>query len=427
MRRRGITDLRAKACASRLVRMSLALGAVVVLASGGPFAASDRRVSRSQHVVPSHDQDVVQSAEPLSEWVNAVEQHTMGSFDVHAARVASWTPEQVGALLRGIPALLRSPGGARLARRGAMLHADIARLGRWGGSMAWAAASPRRPLSDAPSPVVVLTSDGTQEGYGSIAGHWQFGRFLLDSIPRGPSQDPLVVLWYRGAAAHFVGTRAFGDLELHLLEAERVLPRDAGIMFHRGVLHEMFASPTAQGMLESAALPTGTRFVIGSPEQELRRAEASLRRALGLEPGFLEARLRLGRVLEQLGQHGQAAAELGRVAGNTGDKLLLYYARLFLGSAEEALGHADEARKCYEGATALYPGALSARLALAQVVRQSGDQSSAVRIVQEALKNPDAGGISASDPWLQYHYAPGRHAGALFEQAARECREPERR
>ena len=237
----------------------------------------------------------------------------------------------------------------------------------------------------------------------------------------------MVVLWYQGAAAHFVATRAFGDLELHLLEAARVLPRDAGIMFHSGVLHEVFASPTAQGMLESAALPVGTRFVIGSPEQELRKAESSLRRALSLEPDFLEARLRLGRVLEQLGQHGQAVAELGRVAGNTGDTLLLYYARLFLGSAEEALGHVDAARKCYEGATTLYPGALSARLALAQLMRQSGDRSSAGRIVLEALKQPDAGGSGASDPWSQYHTAPGRHAGALFEQAARACEEPESR
>jgi len=197
-------------------------------------------------------------------------------------------------------------------------------------------------------------------------------------------------------------------------------------MFYSGVLHEVFASPTAQGVRESAELPRGASFLIRSPERELREAESFLRRALGLGPDLLEARLRLGRVLEQLGQPVRAVAELRRVVGNTTDSLLLYYARLFLGSAEEALGHLEAARESYEGAAALYPGAQSARLALAQLMRQSGDRSSAVRAILGMLTPGGAGDRAASDPWWQYQTAPGRHAGALFEQAARACEEAER-
>lgn len=278
-----------------------------------------------------------------------------------------------------------------------------------------------------PSPDIVLAADGRLEGYGSIVGHWQFGRFLLDSVRPDPSQDPMVALWYRGAAAHLVGTRAWGDLDLHLVEARQVLPRDAGILFYSGVLHEAFASPMAQGVVESTVLPGKTRFLVGSPEQELREAESSLRRALGVEPDCLEARLRLGRVLEQLGQHEKAATELRLVAANTDDSLLLYYARLFLGSAEGALGNTEAARECYEGAIALYAGAQSAHLALAQLMLQSGDRSSAVRATLEVLKRRDSGDSRREDPWRQYNDAPGRHADALFEQAVRACEEAEKR
>ena len=357
----------------------------------------------------------------------AVEQHRPGQFDAHAGRIASWTSDQVAALLADIRSRLRSPGGIRLARRGALLHADIARFGGWGGSAAWADAQAQPSAPNAPSPVIVLSRDGRSEGYGAIAGHWSFARFLLDSIRRDLSQDPMAAFWYQGAAAHLLSVRAFGDLEFHLLDARRVLPRDAGIRFYSGVLHEVFASPTAQGVRESANLPRGSRFLIESPERELREAEAYLRRALDLEPDRLEARLRLGRVLEQLEQPGRAVAELRRVAANTDDNLLLYYARLFLGSAEEALGHIDAAREFYEGAAALYPGAQSAPLALAQLMRHSGDRSSAVRAILAVVTPGGAGDRASSDPWWQYATAPGRHAGVLFEQAARACEEAERR
>lgn len=413
-----------------LFSVSLVTGLAIVLA-GVPGARGDERASRQGQETPAGNPQTTREAEEAaarSEWVAAVEQHDPGTFDDHAARIAAWKPDRVRALLERIEVVLRSPAGTRLARRGALLHADIARLGRaQADSAPWAARSVRRSPPGSPSPEFVRAVDGGLAGYGSVVGHWQFGRFLLDSIGSEPSREPMVATWLRAAAAHLAGTRAWGDLDLHLLEGGQIVPGDAGIFFFNGVLHEAYASPAAQGVIESAVLPRGNRFLIGSTEQELREAESFLRRALGADPDFLEARLRFGWVLHQLGQHEKAVTELRLVAGTNGDTLLLYYARLFLGSAEEALGNIEAARECYEGAVALYPEAQSARLALAQLMRQSGDRPAALRAILQVLGRRGVGYPRASDPWLDYHAAPGRHAAALFEQAVRACEEAEKR
>src|SRR5207247_9478776 len=100
------------------------------------------------------------------------------------------------------------------------------------------------------------------------------------------------------------------------------------------------------------------------------------------KPDHVEARLRHGRVLGGLGRHADAAAELRQAIASADDSLLRYYADLFLGAAEEELGHRDAARLAYEQAAALYPDAQSPLVALSRLARRYGDRPGALHAIQ---------------------------------------------
>ena len=151
-------------------------------------------------------------------------------------------------------------------------------------------------------------------------------------------------------------------------------------------------------------------FPVGSDTAELRTAETFLRRAVTADATHVEARLRLARVVGQLGRHQEAATELRRAAGETEDPLLLFYAHLFLGREEEAQGHAGEARTAYERAATLYPSAQSPRLALSQLAWHAHDRDGALQALQ-----PPADADSDDDPWFSYRFAQGRHFDELLD------------
>jgi tetratricopeptide (TPR) repeat protein len=141
---------------------------------------------------------------------------------------------------------------------------------------------------------------------------------------------------------------------------------------------------------------------VDSRRNELQRAEQFFREALALAPDDVEARLRLGHTLGELGRHKEAAVELQTALDAKPDSKRLYLAELFLGRVEEALERRDVARRCYERAAALYPNAQSPELALSRLARQTGDRSAAQRSLERLASMVD---IGVSDPWWGF-YAP---------------------
>ena len=75
---------------------------------------------------------------------------------------------------------------------------------------------------------------------------------------------------------------------------------------------------------------------------------------------------------------------------------------LFLGRAEEALGHDEAARAAFERASALYPNAQSPRLALSQIARRAGNRAAAQRELQAIAALPDDE-RRREDPWWLYY------------------------
>lgn len=332
--------------------------------------------------------------------------------------------EELDADLRQIAVLARASNlrGDRnyLIRRAAILHSDVAMLAP---ASMYVPGSVGRPSTSGLERFRMEISDGQELNLHQSTVHWELARMLLDYVrPRGtdhsdPGHDEMVRQWYRATAA-WMQWKEDHD-KLHLNRARTLFPSDPDMLFLSACQRETYAGAPIQTAVKSATLPTGVTLDVGSDRAELRDAEALFRRALDLRADFAEARLRYGRVLDLLGKHAEAATELRKAIGGLTDREMLYYAGMFLGAAEEALGNRDAARVAYEQSAELYPMAQSPLLALSQLARRYADRGGALRAIERlfALEQDDRD--PQDDPWLWYYVAQARNADDLLETMRR--------
>jgi tetratricopeptide (TPR) repeat protein len=305
-----------------------------------------------------------------------------------------------------------------IMRRGAILHSDVAILAPQS-MKADGAVMPSGGLDRFRMDI----SDGREIDLRPSAVHWEIARMLLEFVvPRGgdrpaPGRDDMVRQWYR-ATASWMQLREDHD-KLHLERARQLFPSDPDLLFLSACQRETYAGAPIQTAVRSAVLPTGVVIDVGSVRGELREAEALFRRALEIKPDYPEARLRYGRVMGLLGKHAEAAAELRRAAADLADRQMLYYAGLFLGAEEEALGNRDTARVAYEQAAELFPTAQSPLLALSQLARRYGDRGGALRAIDRLFALPEADFDAHTEPWWLYYVAQARDADDLLEAMQR--------
>jgi tetratricopeptide (TPR) repeat protein len=289
-------------------------------------------------------------------------------------------------------------------RHGALLQADAAMLA----SNLLAPLNAGGPDSQ-PIRVHIVDGEPTRVGLGEV--HWEIARLLLDAVR--PKRDAMVNLWYRATAAWMQSREQYNNL--HLAHARELFPNDADIAFLSGCERETDAGPAMQSVARSAVLPAGVTLGIASERSALRDAEGFFRRALALNPRLVEGRVRLGHVLLAQGKAQDAADELRPAVASTAEPLLQYFGSMFLGAAEEALGHLPAARDSYARAAALYPRAQSPYLALSALATRRGDRAEAlteIRRVFDLRRNSD----ERDEPWWAYYDVAGRNADALLEQ-----------
>ncbi|HSL24135.1 MAG TPA: tetratricopeptide repeat protein [Vicinamibacterales bacterium] len=336
-------------------------------------------------------------------WVERVERHTPGTLDDAAAEIAEWPAADLEAALNGLRRygsdVAREGRQNHILRRGALLHTDIAILDP-------ARAAAFRGWSTSARLEVVLGMDGRDLGSGSVSAHWEFARTLLAMVAPHPREDGFVRRWYRAVAGYQLKRLWLGIVPAHLEQALRLFPDDADLLFLKGGLHETFASSRCQPIRRRQPV------TFGSAREEHERAARAFSRALASNPDLIEARVRLGRVLGQLGRHEEAARELRAAAPVVEDPLLQYYAALFLGAEEAALGRTDAARASFERGASLFPTAQSARLALSALALRSGDDAGALRALREAAALPS----DRDDPWWTYHVAYAAAADTLLDE-----------
>jgi tetratricopeptide (TPR) repeat protein len=151
-------------------------------------------------------------------------------------------------------------------------------------------------------------------------------------------------------AALFASEHQLSESRAHLERARRIFPADPQILAASGRLHETFAAPGLQLFVDTGSPANDLSIIIGSTRSNLRQAQAYFSRLVELDAASAETRLHFGRVLGLQGRHDDAASELRRAAAAASDPLTQYYASLFLGVEEQALGQPDRARESFEAA-----------------------------------------------------------------------------
>lgn len=243
--------------------------------------------------------------------------------------------------------------------------------------------------------------------------NWDYARDLLDAVTPQPETDETVALWYRTIGAMFAASYSFGEAWPHIERARRLFPNDAGVLFGDAAIQETLASPRIQDYVRVTKLPNGQRFLfVGSERDHLEVAAGLFRRALFEDPSLAEARLRLARVLSQMGRHDNALAELKAIPPQQ-DAVLAFYTHLVRGDVERTLARYDNAERSYQQALALFPAAQSARMALSHLARSRSDRDAALELLQPALSAPNP---RDDDPWWDYHEGDGRNADTLFRR-----------
>jgi tetratricopeptide (TPR) repeat protein len=191
-------------------------------------------------------------------------------------------------------------------------------------------------------------------------------------------------LWYCAVIEVLLDNGKAQAADAYLAHALALFPANAEIQLLAGISEEMRASPRISNL--SA----------GDRRDESKRAETHYRRVLAINPDRLEARLRLGRLLQQRNALTEARAMLTPLV-ETPDARIAYLAQLFLGGIEDATGKADAAAALYDGAAALIPNAQTARLAASELRHRRGERQAAADAVPAA-----AGDTNTFDPWWTY-------------------------
>jgi hypothetical protein len=345
---------------------------------------------------PSPGQSVT-PPDRFQQWLAAIDVYQAGDFGKIALDVSTWTGPELEAVVVNAKRHARTLSKTEAEKanqillRGAALHADIGRM------------IPEDPVRRSTTQkTAYIVSDGRWLGVRYISMHWQLGRSLLDGVTPEPAAHPGVRAWYLGTSADLLQIRQFAAALEHYTRARQIFPSDPQILFASGVLHERFGSTALQAAAVSVAESNRTTAAVSSARGEIARAERFYRDSLVHRPDHVEARLRHGRVLDELGRYAEASDELRRAIAGGASGHLLYLAELFLGRAEETLGHDEAARAAFERASALYPNAQSPRLALSQIARRAGDRAAAQRQLQALAKLSDDE-HRREDPWWLYY------------------------
>jgi tetratricopeptide (TPR) repeat protein len=183
---------------------------------------------------------------------------------------------------------------------------------------------------------------------------------------------------------------SWGDLD-RLQEGLAAFPEDSELLLAAGSRYELLWWRSAENTQRAVA---GGQL---SSRNLLVRASEYLRRSVAANPDESEARLRLARVLGELGDYRGGLAALDGVDWSGGGPFA-YLARLIEGDLHERSGDIAAASAAYDKAILLARVPQSARIAKAYLEHQSGARQDAVEEVLKATSLP----LDENDPWWPY-------------------------
>jgi tetratricopeptide (TPR) repeat protein len=217
--------------------------------------------------------------------------------------------------------------------------------------------------------------------------------------------DDFRLLWYRVVVAALQYQARTQQSDAYLKHALLLSPGNPDIQVLAGIGQEMRCAPRVAGIKSC------------NVRGALAAAEPHFRAALEAQPDRLEARLRLGRVLQQLDRLQEARAVLAPLAAAADDRIA-YLGQVFLGGVEDALQHPEAALAAYDAAAARLPRAQTARLSASEVRYRLGERQAATEAIP-----PATGEANALEPWWTYTFGEYWRIDVLLD-AVRRTRMP---
>jgi tetratricopeptide (TPR) repeat protein len=229
---------------------------------------------------------------------------------------------------------------------------------------------------------------------------------------------------YRGIVFTLQQHHQFETLLPHLDRAREQFPKDAGILLALGTLDELRATAV---MLRRVEVPTkqnpSASWRRNQRREYLDKAADRYREALTIDSTLVEARVRLGRVLQERGKLPEARRELEAAVASTASPAsapsppasapVPYLASLFLGDVIEAQGDEAGAIARYQQMVERWPECQSAHLALSSAFEASGDRRAAADALQP-LWSPESE-RKCLDPWWRYNNGQAWRMPPLIE------------
>ena len=380
------------------------------------------------------------SVKPLEAWSAAVLRHTPGTVDESVRVVWQTKVSERRALLEEGPAfvdalrhppsgptstkdqfavLVREVLGATTAigfvERASTLHADAAMFDSartlpmpGGGSTTIVG------QGGATSPVArsfPTTRDGELTGAVAANWNWPMARALIRTQSVGISA--FASTWYHATTAYLFINALFGEADAQLGDGEQLLPNDPLILFDRGCLEEVLGTNLIQALAMDDRSKQALVMLPSAWELDLHAA-ALFQRALFLDPGLLEGRVRLARLLDIGGKHEDALDQAEQALAAAPSPDLSFLAHLFAARSAMALNRTDAAQRHLDAALALYPRADSALLAASRVALVTGDDSVAIDHAETLVTIPGKVRSPLTDLWA----ALSLRLGAIRRAAA---------
>lgn len=367
------------------------------------------------------------SLETVTRWVALVEAHQPGEADESALKMAAFTPDErlrlieaagpfVGYLRKLSMAGAQAPGarpapdsrygslgettlrGGALApwlRRAIILETDAAILAPEVTARAMSNAR------DARLPEALHADDGSAGARMLLNWHWEFARTLA-GFRGDPLDDTFERNWYHVTALYMLDEALLGELGPHLKAGVVAVGSDARMLFDLACLSDAYGSAKVQSVL--ATVPRGFRPNVPTLEAAEANAARQFAQVLALDPGFVEARVRLARLVEKRGDAAEALDLLDTAFTASMEPPLAYMAHLTAARANQRLARLDEARRHAETANRMFPRAQAPYVALSVIALAAGNNDGAVAAVA-ALRTLE----DRDDPWWIYYQATWLH------------------
>lgn len=200
----------------------------------------------------------------------------------------------------------------------------------------------------------------------------------------------------------------------HLERLRGVYPRDGDVALALGMFEEYQSSSTViRSLRPPTAVMASGPYRQNAQQARLKSAEKYYRDALKFDASLVEARVRLGRVLQQRGMLAEARTELEAVFGQQdAEPAQRYLASMFLVDVLDAQGQTAASLTRARDLTTRYPECQSAHLALSRALEARGQRVQARAALWPLWKGETA--RVCADPWWSYYMGQAWRIPALF-------------